>query len=196
MTMHAAFSQTEFVLKRRKLPFSGKYRLFTSRQTEPWLYVEEKTKWIPPSNVTHVYADEAQRQEVLTLKGSKSEDVDVDVIDAETGQKIGGISTSADSLGEFFKDAWVITDAADKPVAKFFEKSAARSLLRESLGNELPQKMNITMGDAVVGELRQKVRAIGYQLAMDFSMDAIGALDRRLGLAAGIFAATHQDKTG
>jgi hypothetical protein len=195
--MHAVFSQSQFVLKRRKLPLSGKYRLFSPQQVEPWLYIEEKTKWIPPSSTTHVYADKAKTQEILTLKDSKSPDIEADVIDAQSGQKIGGISMSADTWGEVFKDAWVITDAGDKPIGKFAEKSAARSILRESLGNDLlKQKMNITVGDAVVGELRQKMRSIGYQLAIDFSMDYTGVLDRRLGLAAAIFAALHQDKMG
>lgn len=194
--MHAVFSQSQFILKRRKVPFSGKYRLFTPQQTDPWLFIEDKTKWLPPSSTTHVYADEGKTREILTLRDSKSQDIDVDVIDAETGQKIGGIATSADSLGEFFKDAWAITDAADKPLGKLSEKSAARSLLREATGNELPQKLDIMVGETLVGEMRQKVKAIGYQLAMDFSMDATGLLDRRLSLAAAIFAATHQDKMG
>lgn len=194
--MHAVFSQAQFVLKRQKVPFSAKHRLYGPDRAEPWLWIEEKTKWIPPSSTTHVYADEGKTQEVLTLKGSDLEGVDVDVIDAESGRPIGGLCTSADDWGEFFKDAWAITDAQGKPVAKVFERSAARSMLREALDNELPQKLDITVGDTLVGELRQKAAALGYQLAIDFSMDATGLLDRRLGLAAAIFAALHQDKMG
>ena len=194
--MHAVFSQAEFVVKRRKIPLTSKHRVYGPEETEPWLFFEEKTKWLPPSSTTHVYADDTKMHEVLTLKNSNAEGIDVDIIDATSGQKIGGISTSAGTLGEVFRDAWAITDAENKPIGKLFEKSAARSVVRGVLGSELPQKLEVTVGDILVGELRQKAMAIGYQLSADFSMDATGLLDRRLGLAAAIFAALHQGKVG
>jgi hypothetical protein len=127
---------------------------------------------------------------------SQSEDVDTDVIDAESGQKIGGISASADDLAESIKDAWVIADADDKPIGKVFEKSAVRSVLREVLNNELPQQMDVTVGDSLVAELRQKVKMVGYELAIDFSMDVAHILDRRLGIAVAVFVALHHGMGG
>lgn len=52
--------------------------------------------------------------------------------------------------------------------------------------------MYITLGENLVGELRQKSKMIGYELTIDFSMDTTHLLDRRLGLAAAIFVARHQ----
>jgi hypothetical protein len=69
-------------------------------------------------------------------------------------------------------------------------------MLRDLADNELPQKLDIKIGEAVVGELRQKVKIIGYELNVDFSMDTSNLLDRRLGIAAAIHAALHHGKEG
>jgi hypothetical protein len=169
----------------------GKYQLFGTQDKEPLLYIEEKVKWIPPSKTIHIYLDDKKKQELLTLK-DKLDNTDMDVIDTENGKKIGGICTSADDLSEFIKDAWVITDATDQPIAKLAENSTGRSIVREMLDNELPQQMDIRYGETLVGELRQKVKMAGYELAIDFSMDVAHILDRRLGIAAAIFIALHQ----
>jgi hypothetical protein len=192
--MNIIFSQSEYMLKQQGLSIGGKYKLFGLQNDEPLLYIEEKTKWLPPSTSVHAYADEKKTQEILTFKDSESEGVDMDVIDAVSGQKIGGIGTTADNLAEFIKDAWAITDADDKPIGKFFEKSAGQSVLREMLDNELPQQLDITVGETVVGELRQKAKMIGYELAIDFNMDVAHLLDRRLGLAAAIYVALQHGK--
>lgn len=189
--MNAVFFQTGYVLKRQGLSIAGKYRLYGLQNDEPLLYIEEKVKWIPPSTTVHVYLDEKKKQEILTLKDSP-DDADRDVIDAESGQKIGGIVTSADNLTEFFIDAWVITDAANQPIAKFAETSTGRSLMREVINHEIPQQLDIKCGETVVGEFRQKVKMVGYELTLDFSMDVAHILDRRLGIAAAIHVALHQ----
>ena len=77
--------------------------LFGLESDEPLLFIEEKTKWLPPSTTTHAYADEKKKQEILTLKDSSADDVDTDVIDAESGQKIGGIGMSAENVCRNFQ---------------------------------------------------------------------------------------------
>jgi len=193
--MNIVFSQAEYVLKQKGLSIGGKYQLFGLQNDETLLYIEEKVKWLPPSTSVHAYTDEKKTQELFPFKESKSDDIEMDVIDATSGQKIGGIGTTADDLSEFIRDAWAITDADDKPIGKLFEKSTHQSVLREVLNNELPQQLDITVGETLVGELRQKVKMIGNELAIDFSMDVAHLLDRRLGIAA-IHVALHQGKVG
>jgi len=190
--MNAVFSQTGYVLKRQGLSIGGKYQLFDTQNDKPLLYIEEKSKWIPPSQTIHVFTDEKKTQEVFTITTSKSDDIEMDIIDAESGQKIGGIGITADDLAEFIKDAWEITDADNKRIGKMFEKSTSQSVLREMMDDELPQQLDITAGESLVGELRQKVKIIGYELHIDFSMDPVHILDRRLCIAAAIYAAYHQ----
>lgn len=189
--MNSVFLLTGYRLKQQGLSIGGKYQVFDSQNDVPLLYVEEKTKWLPPATSIHVYLDEKKKQEILTLKDSQSEDVEMDIIDTESGQKIGGIGVAADSLSDFVKDAWSITDADDKPIGRVFEKSTGQAVLRELISSELPQQLNITVGETPVGELRQKVKMVGYELEIDFSMDVTHNLDRRLGLAAAIYVAYH-----
>jgi hypothetical protein len=189
--MNAVFSQTKYIVKQQGLSIASKYRLYGPEGKEPLLFIEQKTKLLPPSITTHVYADEKKTQEVLTFKNSPTNGIDRDVIDAETGQKIGGLCMAADKVSEIFKDAWRITDANDQPIGKVFEKSASRSLLRGLVGNELPQQLDVAVGETSVGAFRQKVKMMGYELIVDFSMDVAHLLDRRLGVAAAIFVALH-----
>ncbi len=191
--MDAIFSQTKYILKRQGLAIGGKYCL-CDENGAPLLYIEEKVKWIPPSSAIHMYADEAKKREVLTMKHSDSEDVFMDVIDAESGQKIGGVGVAADDLSDLIKESWSITDADDKPIGKIVEVSVGQSMLRELSGNELPQNMGIKVGKTLAAELRQKVKMLGYELHIDFSMDTVRLLDRRLAIAAAVHAAYHQGR--
>jgi hypothetical protein len=190
--MNTIFSLTGYVLKRQGLSIAGKYRLFGLDNDIPLLFIEEQLKWIPLMTIVHVYADEKKKQELLKLQTSKIDHVEMDVIDAESGQKIGGIGMAVDDLSEIIKDAWTITDADDKPIGKAFERSTGQAVLREVLDHALPQKLDITVGETLAGELRQKSKMIGYELTIDFSMDTTRLLDRRLGLASAIFIARHQ----
>jgi len=56
--MNAVFMQTGYVLKRQGLSLGGKYQLLGLQDKRPLLYIEEKVKWIPPSNSVHVYLDD------------------------------------------------------------------------------------------------------------------------------------------
>ena len=45
-----------------------------------------------------------------------------------------------------------------------------------------------------LGDLRQRFDLLRYQLDLDFSMDTLRRLDRRVGIAAGILLATIEGK--
>lgn len=190
--MDIFFSQANYVLKRQGLAIVGKYHLFGAQENEPLLYIEQKTKWLAGQQTIHAYADEKKTREILRLQTSASEDADMDIIEPESGLKIGSISATADNFAEVVKDAWEVTDISGNRIAKLFEKNTGQAVLREMLDETLPQRLDITVEDALVGELRQKVKILGYELGIDFSMDAAHLLDRRLGLATAIYAAYHQ----
>jgi hypothetical protein len=190
--MHAAFSRTTYVLKRKGLAIAGKYQLLDSESGEPLLFVEDKTQWLPPKRFGHVYSDESKTHEVLTLVTSEVDGVDMDVIDAESGAKIGGFGRLAEPTLDFVFDEWAITDASDQPIGRLAEKGAARSAARHFMSNDVAQALDLTVGETLVGELRQKVKPLAYELVADFSADGARTLDRRMGVAAAIFVAMHQ----
>jgi hypothetical protein len=191
--MNTIFSKSNYVIKRQGLSIAGKYRIFPQEGNDPLFFVELKTKWIPPSTMVHVYTDEKKTHEVLTLKDRPTGAAeDMDVNDAENGQKIGALVMGAETVSEIFKDAWSILDAEDKPIGKVFEKNLGKSLVRNLVSHDLPQQMDINIGEITVGELRQKVKPISYELQVDFSQDVSSLLDHRMGIAAGILTAIHQ----
>ncbi len=190
--MDTIFSWPRYTLKRQGLSITGKYRLFNP-QNELMLHIEEKGKFFSSFNPIIAYRDVQKKQEILHINPSTIEDFDdaFDVIDAISGQKIGGMGGD---LSDFFKEKWGIVDANNKPIAQVFEKSARQAVLRELMDNYLPQKIDITVGGGLAAELRQKVTFTGYVLAIDFSIDTAGLLDRRLGIAMAILVAFHQGK--
>ena len=111
------------------------------------------------------------------------------MVDAETGQKLGAIGLAVDDAGDFVEGTWLICDGAGNPVGKAVGKHSERPVVSEAPEVQSPQDIDIVCGGALVGQLRQKVNVVGYQLAIDLHMDAARLLDRRLGLAVAIFAA-------
>ena len=58
----------------------------------------------------------------------------------------------------------------------------------------MTQKLEVRAGGAVIATYRQKVTSARYQLKLDFNRDTTAVLDRRLGVAAAIIVALHQNR--
>jgi hypothetical protein len=192
--MQAALSDDMFVLKRYGRISGGKYRLYGLRQNRPLLYVEEEAADFPPVGLIHVYEDEEKKQEALTLVDSEALGVEIEVTDAESGANVGRIALAVDDAGDFIADTWLITDGTGKPVGKVLQKVGRRPVARAAPDAEPLQALDITIGGALVGELREKANVVGYELSLDFHMDAAHLLDRRLGFAMAILAALSRGR--
>ena len=193
--MDRILTDNQFILKRKGLSIAGKYILFDAEGKKPLLFIEEKSKWFPPSINYHAYADDKKTRELLTLKDRPDDpSEDMDVFDAQSGEKIGSLISDADSFSELFKDVWKLCNAEGKVQAKVYEKSLSKSLMRELVTHDLPQQMDIKVREIEVGELRQKVKPISYELVIDLSKDVSGLLDHRMAVAAAIMIAFHQGK--
>ncbi len=192
--MHAALSDSAFVLKRHGRLSGGKYRLYGLRHDEPLLFIEETTGAFPEPSVIRAYEDEQRTREILALADIESTGTELDVTDAETGQRVGRIALAVDAGGDYIEGVWSIADADDTPVGKVLARETGRPVTNAMPGAALLQAMDITVGSAIVGELRQRGNVVGYELALNFRMDVANLLDRRLGLATAIFAAIDQDR--
>lgn len=191
--MNLAFSVDNYVIKPQGLSIGGKYRVFDSNN-KPVFYVEYKTKWEKPFITYHVYADDKKQQEVLMIQDGDHEELSdyCVVTDVATGEKIGGINAD---WKNWFEDAWCIVNAQGMTVGLLREKSTGRAILHEVTNGLLPQIVYIIVDDQPVAELKQKSVMVGHHLLVDFSMDKTSRLDRRLGLAAALMVAIHQDAT-
>ena len=93
------------------------------------------------------------------------------------------------------RDEWEVLDANDQLRGMLFEDSVGLAMLRRFLlGSLLPQNYDLTLGETRVADLRQVFNPLRYELTLDFTMDPLRTLDRRLGIAAGILLATVEGK--
>ena len=191
--MNAAFSFTNYVIKRSNpLGWHGKYCVYDP-QGQPVLYVRHKTHVKAPYVTYGVFADPGHMQPVLSVQDADDAEFAnyLEVIDLAGGEKVGGIGGD---WTNWFEDAWAVTDAQGATVALVRESSTRRAILHELTEGMVKQKIDIVAGDQTLATLRQKNALIGHHLVVDFSMDATGRLDRRLGLVAAIMVATHQSE--
>ena len=98
-------------------------------------------------------------------------------------------------LRSLLRDEWEVLDENDNVKGLLFEDSIGLALLRRLLlGSWLPQNYDISFGSTRVADLKQNFNLFRYELNLDFSMDIVHTLDRRLGIAAGILLAAIEGK--
>ncbi len=190
--MNAVFQFPQYLLKRQVFALTGKLRFFDP-QGNLVLFVEQKMFRLRED--IRVYGDESKSQELLLIKARSIVDwaAAYDVIDPTSGQKIGVLRRKG--WRSMLRDEWEVLDVNDQPIGKVFEDSAGRAMLRRLvLGSLLPQDYDMTLGERRVADLRQKFTFFGYQMMLDFSMDASGSLDRRLAIAAATLLAIIEGK--
>jgi len=190
--MNPAFQFDSYLLKRQVFALTGKFRVYGPSE-ELVLFSEQKMFRLRDD--IRVYGDESKSQELLMIKSRQIIDFSAafDVIDSLAGQKVGVLRRKG--LRSILRDQWEILDANDMLVGVLYEDNVALALLRRFLlGFWLPQHYDMTLGTERVGDLRQRLHLLAYQLEMNFSMDSAHRLDRRIGIAAGILLAAIEGK--
>jgi len=190
--MNPAFQYDKYLLKRQVFALAGKFR-FYNPSGDLLLFSEQKMFKLKED--IRLYSDEAKSQELLQIKARQIIDFSAayDVLDSATGQKIGAMRRKG--FRSMVRDEWDVLDASDLVIGKLFEDNISQALLRRFLlGSFLPQNYDISMGEQRVGDLKQRFNLLRYELILDFSMDSIRLLDRRLGIAAGILLAAIEGR--
>ncbi|MCI0520487.1 MAG: hypothetical protein L0Z70_09565 [Chloroflexi bacterium] len=185
--MNPVFQHTRYLLKRQKIALTGKVRIY-SPDGELALYSEQKMLRLKED--IRVYSDESKMEELLLIKARNILDFAAayDVLDGQTGQPVGVLARKG--FSSMLRDQWEIRNASDLPIGVMHEDNLTRALLRRLLlGVLLPQDYDILIGDQRVADLRQRFTFFGYEMEMDFSLDASRQLDPRLGIAGGILLA-------
>jgi uncharacterized protein YxjI len=190
--MNPAFQYDHYLLKRQVFALTGKFRFYNS-SGDLLLFSEQKMFKLKED--IRLYSDETKLQELLQIKARQIIDFSAayDVLDSATGQKIGAMRRKG--FRSMLRDEWEVMDASDNVTGKLFEDNISQALLRRFLlGSFLPQNYDLSMGDQRVGDLKQRFNPFRYELILDFSMDSIRLLDRRLGVAAGILLAAIEGR--
>jgi hypothetical protein len=134
-----------------------------------------------------LYTDESMTTELLTILARKVIDFSptFDVLDATTGTKVGVLQRKG--LKSMVMDEWIVMDPDERPIGSIREESAFLAILRRFVvGSLLPQEFLVEIGGRDVAIFRQRFNPFVQRIVLDFSADTAGALDRRLGLAAGV----------
>lgn len=140
-----------------------------------------------------IYADESKSRELMSIRARTVIDFSAvyDVYDSATGQAIGSLGRRG--MNSILRDEWAVSDAAGNQVAVLIEDSMGLALIRRFLSNLVPQKYDVFMPDATVGQkvasLDQDFNPFVYKLNVDFSFDPQRRLDRRMGIAMAILLA-------
>ncbi len=143
-----------------------------------------------------IYTGEDVSREVLTIKARQIIDWSAayDVVDPASGRKIGALKRKG--WRSLVRDEWVLMDAEDRELGSIKEDSTALALVRRFLTALLPQRFHVEMGGNAVAAFHQHFNPFLFKMTMDFSADGARALDRRLGLAAGVLLAAIEGRQG
>ena len=190
--MHNSFQFNQYLLKRQVFALTGKLRFYNS-QGELVLFCEQKMFKLRED--IRVFADEQKTQEVLAIKARQIIDFSAsyDVFDSTVNQLVGTLRRKG--FKSILRDEWEVLDAREQVIGSLFEDNMAMAMLRRFiLGSFLPQNYDLTIQSERVADLKQRFNPLRYELDLDFSMDASGRLDRRLGLAAATLLAIVEGK--
>ncbi len=143
-----------------------------------------------------VYTGEDMRTEVLTIITSQIIDFSAayEVFDPINNIKVGVLKRKG--MKSLIKDEWIIMDAENREIGLIQEDSMLLALIRRFLTNLIPQKYHGTVNGKQVCIYKQNFNPFVIKINLNFSMDANGLLDRRLGLAGAILLCAIEGKQG
>ena len=189
--MHSAFMHNQYLLKRQAIALQGKFRFYDPNGN---LVMYSEQKMFKLREDIRVYSDESKTQEVLSIKARQIIDFSAayDVIDATNNEHVGTLRRKG--LRSMLRDEWEILNPAGQVIGSLFEDSMGLALVRRLLVSLIPQNYDISIGQSIVADLKQRFNIFRYELDLDFSMNTANQLDRRLGIAAGILLAAVEGK--
>jgi|LQYC01.1.fsa_nt_gi hypothetical protein len=141
-----------------------------------------------------LYTGEDMRTEILSIQARQVIDFSAayDVIDSSTSMKVGALKRKG--MKSFLKDEWIIMDAEDREIGLIQEDSLLLALIRRFLTNLIPQNYHGVVKGEQVCLFKQNFNPFIMKINLDYSMDAKGLLDRRLGIAGAVLLCAIEGK--
>lgn len=188
------FSHQTYMIRRKILRILGGAFHVYGPSGELLFYSEMKRMKLRED--IRIYSDESMSQQVLSIKARTMFDISTtyDVVDSVTQQRVGALKRSG--LKSMLRDEWRLLNASDQEVAIIQEDSMLLALLRRFLSNLIPQRYHCEVNGTTVATFQQNFNPFVLKLTVDFSADRAGAVDRRLGLAAGILLGAIEGRQG
>jgi len=152
---------------------------------ETVFYVAQK--FLSIKDDIRVYTDSSQSRTALTIRarGFIEDWACFDVTDLASGRGIGSLKRKW--LHSIVRDEWQIQDEVDDPIGAIREDNLMLATLRRTpIGQFIPQTFVGTVQEHTVFEFKQDFNPFVQWLTLDFSMDGVHLLDRRMGIAAAV----------
>jgi hypothetical protein len=184
--MNPSFSYSQYTLKRQTFALTGKVRVF-GPSSQLLFYSEQKMFKLRED--IRVFSDEQKSQEILRIQARQIIDFSAayDVVDARDNSLVGVLRRKG--FRSLVRDQWEVLDPQEKLLGYLEEDSTGLALVRRLFMSLIPLNYDIRIGESIAADIRQRFNPFRYELDLDFSMDAAGLLDRRLGIAAGVMLA-------
>src|SRR5665647_838615 len=189
--MDQRFNQNTFHIRKHVLTFAGaKLEIFNAQEQ---IILFSKMKAFKLKEDIRIFSGEDMQEEFISIHARTALDFSAtyDVLDSKTGEKIGALRRHG--LKSMLKDEWSILNPNDIQIGLIQEDNLILALLRRFIGL-IPQSFKVEMNGATVGEFKQNFNPFVVKLNLDFTMDRLQTLDRRLGLAAGILLCVIEGK--
>ncbi|WP_434384765.1 hypothetical protein [Melittangium boletus] len=178
------FGQKRYVIRRKffKL-FGGAFHIYDEAGG---LAFYSKMKAFKLKEDLRIFTDEDLREEVLNIKARSIIDFGAtyDITDSKTGERLGALRRKG--LKSMLRDEWLVLDTRDQEVGLIQEDSLMLAMVRRLLTNLVPQTFSGTLGTTQVLSFRQHFNPFIQRISLDFSMDRLNQLDRRMGIAAAV----------
>lgn len=191
--MDTRFTNDTYLVRRKVFKlFGGSFTIFGPDGVTPCFYSAQKAFKLRAD--IRVFGDQAMTKELLTIAARNIMDFSgvYDVTDAQTGEEVGILQRKGGR--SILRDEWHILDTNGTIRGVIIEDSTFMALIRRFLSNLVPQTYRGDIGGQPVLEFRQNFNPFVYKIALDFSMDHEGLLDRRLGIAAAILLTAIEGK--
>lgn len=186
------FQHATYLIRKKILSLGGgTFEIFDARGA---LVLYSKMKRFRLKEDIRLYTGADMTTEVLAIKARRIMDFSgtYDVMDSRTGERIGALQRSG--WRSMLRDQWLIRDAGDNEIGSIQEENMALAVVRRFVTSVIPQTFLVHLAGAPVAEFKQNFNPFVTKLTLDFSGDAQGRLDRRLGIAAGVLLCTIEGK--
>ena len=176
-----AFSHASYVLVRPLFSWTRVYRVYGP---DGGLVAFVEHPFFRLRTELVMYADESQLQPILVLKNRRiaALNMEHDLFDAQTGQRLGVIRTHG--WRSLWRNTWDILDADDRPAGRMLETGNwfSRRILRF-----LPGQHQIELGGRVVARIVQRFHFFKRQFLLEI-LPVADPIEPRFAIACALIA--------
>lgn len=194
--MADAFAGTVYTIRQKVFTFlSQKFHVFDASGAVV-LFCNQKAFKLRED--LRLYSGEDMKNEVMSIKTPQILDISAvyHVTDSRTGAKIGSLQRKG--LKSLLRDEWLVLNGNGKEIAKIVEDSTGLAIARRLIGDIasliMPQSFHLESNGHTFCRFHQNRNPFVKRLTIDFSGDPNNALDKRLGIAAGILLAAIEGR--